>query len=69
MNVPGPTLHNRHCYRTYNETWNEREMGKNDEKEREQVKINGKRRVSESRGVRQSVRARAVAAMKMLCAI
>ena len=31
-------------------------MGKNDEKEREQVKINGKRRVSESRGVRQSVR-------------
>ena len=41
--MPGPTLHNRHCYRTYNETWNEREMGKNDEKEREQVKINGKR--------------------------
>ena len=67
MNVPGPTLHNRHCYRTYNETWNEREMGKNEEKGREQVKINGKREVSESRGVRQS--ARAAGAMKMLCAI
>ena len=64
MNVPGPTLHNRHCYRTYNETWNEREMGKNDEKEREQVKINGKRA---GECVTQS--ARAVAAMKMLCAI